>query len=43
VVLETEGFLPVILALVVVQTLAAVAFCLAGLRERTRGAEVVPA
>jgi MFS family permease len=43
VVLETEGFLPVILALVVVQTLAALAFCLAGLRERTRGAEVVPA
>ena len=43
VVLEAEGFLPVILALVAVQTLAALSFCLAGLRERTRGAEVVPA
>ena len=36
VVLETEGFRPVILALVAVQTLAAIAFTTAGLRERAR-------
>ena len=35
-VLETEGFRPVILALVAVQTLAAIAFTTAGLRERGR-------
>jgi MFS family permease len=42
-VLEAEGFLPVILALVVVQTLAAFAFCVAGLRERARAGQVVTA
>jgi MFS family permease len=42
-VLETDGFRPVIFALVVVQTLAAIAFCAAGLRERARGGQVVPA
>jgi hypothetical protein len=35
-VLETGGFRPVILALVAVQTLAAIAFTTAGLRERAR-------
>ena len=43
VVLETDGFRPVILTLVVVQTLAAIAFCAAGLRERARAGAVVPA
>ena len=42
-VLETGGYLPVILALVGVQTLAALAFATAGLRERARAGEVVPA
>jgi hypothetical protein len=42
-VLETEGFLPVILALVVVQTFAAFAFAAAGLRERARATQAVPA
>jgi MFS family permease len=42
-VLETGGFLPVILALVAVQTFAALAFATAGLRERARVGEVVPA
>jgi MFS family permease len=40
-VLETEGFRPVILALVAVQTVAAVAFTAAGLRERARLREAV--
>jgi hypothetical protein len=43
VVLETDGFRPVIFALVVVQTVAAIAFCAAGLRERARAGEVVTA
>jgi MFS family permease len=43
VVLETEGFRPVILALVAVQTLAAIAFTTAGLRERARIGGAVPA
>jgi MFS family permease len=42
-VLETEGYVPVILVLVAVQTVAAVSFAVAGLRERARGGEVVPA
>ena len=42
-VLETEGFRPVILALVAVQSVAAIAFTAAGLRERARVAQVVPA
>ena len=43
VVLETDGFRPVILALVAVQTLAAIAFTAAGLRERARIGQVVTA
>jgi MFS family permease len=43
VVLEAEGFLPVVLALVAVQTVAALAFAAAGLRERARVAQAVPA
>ncbi len=43
VVLETEGFVPVLLALVAVQTVAALAFARAGLRERARAGEVVTA
>jgi MFS family permease len=43
VVFETEGFRPVILALVVAQTLAAIAFTTAGLRERARIGETVTA
>jgi MFS family permease len=42
-VLETEGFAPVILALVAVQTVAALAFAAAGLRERARTGQVVVA
>jgi MFS family permease len=43
-VLETKGFRPVILALVAVQTMAAIAFTTAGLRERARVVgETVPA
>ena len=40
-VLETEGFRPVILTLVAVQSVAAVAFTTAGLRERARSREAV--
>jgi hypothetical protein len=43
VVFEAEGFVPVILALVAVQTVAALAFARAGLRERARAGEVVTA
>ena len=43
VVLETDGFRPVILTLVAVQTVAAVAFTTAGLRERSRAAQAVAA
>jgi len=43
IVLETDGFRPVILALVAVQTVAAVAFTTAGLRERSRAAQTVAA
>jgi MFS family permease len=43
VVFEVEGFVPVILALVAVQTVAALAFARAGLRERARAGEVVTA
>jgi MFS family permease len=43
VVLEAEGFVPVVAALVAVQSVAAVAFAAAGLRERARTAQVVPA
>jgi MFS family permease len=42
-VLDAEGFVPVILALVAVQTVAALAFAAAGLRERARVAQAVPA
>jgi MFS family permease len=42
-VLENEGYVPVILVLVAVQTVAAVAFAVAGLRERARAGEVVTA
>jgi MFS family permease len=42
-VLETEGYVPVILVLVAVQSVAAVAFAVAGLRERARTGVVVPA
>jgi predicted MFS family arabinose efflux permease len=42
-VLDSDGFVPVVLTLVAVQTLAAVAFTTAGLRERARVGEVVPA
>jgi MFS family permease len=42
-VLENEGYVPVIFVLVAVQTVAAVAFAVAGLRERARAGEVVTA
>jgi MFS family permease len=42
-VLDAEGFVPVVIALVAVQSLAALAFAAAGLRERGRVAEAVPA
>ena len=42
-VLDSEGFVPVVATLVAVQTIAAVAFAAAGLRERARVAEAVPA
>jgi MFS family permease len=42
-VLDAEGFVPVVLALVAVQTVAAFAFAAAGLRERARVGQVVPA
>jgi hypothetical protein len=42
-VLETEGFRPVILALVAVQSVAAIAFTTAGLRERARVGQALPA
>lgn len=42
-VLDSEGFVPVVATLVAVQTVAAVAFAAAGLRERARVAEAVPA
>jgi MFS family permease len=41
--LDAEGFVPVVLALVAVQTVAAFAFAAAGLRERARTAQAVPA
>ena len=37
------GFVPVIVALVAVQSVAALAFAAAGLRERTRVGRAVPA
>jgi MFS family permease len=43
VVLETDGFRPVILALVAVQSVAAIAFTTAGLRERARVGRAVTA
>jgi MFS family permease len=43
VVLEVEGFLPVVLALVSVQSVAAVVFAAAGLRERARLEQAVTA
>lgn len=42
-VLDSSGFVPVVVAIVVVQSLAAVAFAAAGLRERARVAQAVPA
>jgi MFS family permease len=42
-VLDAEGFVPVVLALVAVQTVAAFAFAAAGLRERARTAQAVAA
>jgi MFS family permease len=42
-VLDAEGYFPVVLAIVAVQSIAAVAFLTAGLRERARVAEAVPA
>lgn len=42
-VLDADGFVPVVLAIVVVQSVAALAFAAAGLRERARVAEAVPA
>ena len=42
-VLDSDGFLPVVAVLVAVQTAAAVAFAAAGLRERARVTEAVPA
>lgn len=42
-VLDSSGFVPVILALVAVQSVAALAFAAAGLRERARVAQAVPA
>jgi MFS family permease len=42
-VLDAEGFVPVVLTLVAIQTLAGIAFTTAGLRERARGAQAVPA
>jgi MFS family permease len=42
-VLDAEGFVPVVLALVAVQSVAAIAFAAAGLRERARVGQAVPA
>jgi MFS family permease len=42
-VLDSEGFMPVVFALVTVQSVAAIAFAAAGLRERGRVAQAVPA
>jgi hypothetical protein len=42
-VLDSSGFVPVILALVAVQSVAALAFAAAGLRERARVGQAVPA
>jgi len=42
-VLDAEGFVPVVLALVAVQSVAAFAFAAAGLRERARVGQAVPA
>jgi MFS family permease len=42
-VLDAEGFVPVVLALVAVQSVAAFAFAAAGLRERARATQPVPA
>jgi MFS family permease len=42
-VLDAEGFVPVIFALVAAQTVAGIAFAAAGLRERARTAQAVPA
>jgi MFS family permease len=42
-VLDSEGFVPVVLALVAVQTVAALAFAAAGMRERARVGQAVPA
>jgi MFS family permease len=42
-VLDSSGFVPVILALVAVQSVAAFAFAAAGLRERARVGQAVPA
>jgi MFS family permease len=42
-VLDAEGFVPVIFALVAVQSVAAIAFAAAGLRERSRVGRAVPA
>jgi MFS family permease len=39
-VLDTSGFVPVVVALVAVQSVAAIAFAAAGLRERARVADV---
>jgi hypothetical protein len=36
-VLDAEGFVPVVLTLVAVQSVAAIVFAAAGLRERARG------
>ena len=42
-VLDSDGFMPVVFALVTVQSVAAIAFAAAGLRERGRAAQAVPA
>ena len=42
-VLDSEGFVPVVVALVSVQSVAALAFAAAGLRERARVGQAVPA
>lgn len=42
-VLDSAGFVPVVFALVAVQSVAAVAFAAAGMRERARLAQAVPA
>ena len=41
--LDSEGFVPVVVALVSVQSVAALAFAASGLRERARMAQAVPA